>query len=369
VLAASASSRLPVTYSVVRGPCSVSDVTLTLTGPGSCVVDADQAGDDMYAAAPTAPTTITVLPAPDPPVCADQSVSVANASATTISLGCAAAATDTGDPLTFAVATSPADGTLTALDPSTGTVTYTPAGAYSGSDSFTFSAMDAQGIAAVATVSITVAPVPPPGDTGPPPQISGTPKLGDTLSCSTGGWSGSAPLTYGFQWSRDGAPISSATGATYSVVAADTGHSLTCTVDAMNPGGSTSAQSAPVSIPLASNVFTLAKLSATKRGSIKIKLDAPDAGRFTALATIPSTSAKKDARTAKKTKKPIAYGTRTASVTGGRTLTITVKPIKRAASLLRRKRRLRVTVSITFVPTGGVARTRTATILVKVAHS
>jgi trimeric autotransporter adhesin len=59
-LQASASSGLPVSYTVERGPCSVSGTSLTLTGTGSCVVDANQAGDSIYPAAPTVSQTITV---------------------------------------------------------------------------------------------------------------------------------------------------------------------------------------------------------------------------------------------------------------------------------------------------------------------
>jgi hypothetical protein len=51
-LAASASSDLPVSYSTT-GPCDVKDGTLSLTGAGTCVVTASQAGsDDWQAAAP-----------------------------------------------------------------------------------------------------------------------------------------------------------------------------------------------------------------------------------------------------------------------------------------------------------------------------
>ena len=74
-----------------------------------------------------------------------------------------------GDALTFAIATSPANGALSAISaPScsgatpnvcTATVTYTPNGDYAGSDSFTYTASDAFGPSAAATVSITVTPV------------------------------------------------------------------------------------------------------------------------------------------------------------------------------------------------------------------
>ena len=50
-LAATAESGLAVTYSVLSGPCQVTGSTLTATAAGSCLVAADQAGDDRYGAA------------------------------------------------------------------------------------------------------------------------------------------------------------------------------------------------------------------------------------------------------------------------------------------------------------------------------
>src|SRR3954454_14538837 len=38
-----------------------------------------------------------------------------------------------------------------------------------------------------------------------PPAITGTPAQGQTLTASTGSWSGTQPLTYTYQWRRCGA--------------------------------------------------------------------------------------------------------------------------------------------------------------------
>jgi len=61
-----------------------------------------------------------------------------------------------GDPLTFDVATQPANGKLTGTAPD---LTYTPADDYVGPDSFTFTVSDGQATSEPATVSITVNPV------------------------------------------------------------------------------------------------------------------------------------------------------------------------------------------------------------------
>ena len=59
-LSASASSGLAVTFSVSSGSCSVSGSTLTVTGAGTCVVAANQAGNTDYSAAATVSHSIVV---------------------------------------------------------------------------------------------------------------------------------------------------------------------------------------------------------------------------------------------------------------------------------------------------------------------
>ncbi len=67
-LSASASSSLAVTLSVdsssTAGACAVSGASLALTAPGTCVVNADQAGDSNYLAAPQVQASIAVAAAP-----------------------------------------------------------------------------------------------------------------------------------------------------------------------------------------------------------------------------------------------------------------------------------------------------------------
>jgi hypothetical protein len=63
-LGASASSNLAVTYTVVRGPGTISGSTLTITGAGTIVVQASQNGNDTYAGATPQTQSLTVNPAP-----------------------------------------------------------------------------------------------------------------------------------------------------------------------------------------------------------------------------------------------------------------------------------------------------------------
>jgi hypothetical protein len=80
------------------------------------------------------------------------------------------------------------------------------------------------------------------------PALSGTPQLGQSLTCSRGTWL-SNPASYTYRWQRDGSDVAGATAPTYTVQSADTSHSLTCAVTATNSLGSTTATSAPLAIP------------------------------------------------------------------------------------------------------------------------
>jgi hypothetical protein len=80
------------------------------------------------------------------------------------------------------------------------------------------------------------------------PTISGTPKVGKTLTCNKGTWTGSPPITYQYQWLRNGSPITGATGTTYVAKPADKNRSLSCRVTAHNIAGTASKTSAAVNI-------------------------------------------------------------------------------------------------------------------------
>ena len=76
------------------------------------------------------------------------------------------------------------------------------------------------------------------------PTISDTtPTVGDVLTATTGTWTGSATITYSYQWRRAGGNIGGATNNTYTVLAADYGLQLSVVVTATNGAGSTSAGS------------------------------------------------------------------------------------------------------------------------------
>ena len=63
-LSAAASSNLPVTLTLVSGPATLADQTLTITGAGTVVLKASQAGNTGYVAAPEVIASITVAARP-----------------------------------------------------------------------------------------------------------------------------------------------------------------------------------------------------------------------------------------------------------------------------------------------------------------
>lgn len=85
------------------------------------------------------------------------------------------------------------------------------------------------------------------------PAITGTAQEGQTLTCSTGTWSGSP--TYTYQWKRNGNNIGGATSSTYLVALADVGQNILCAVTATNFVGSATANSNTV-VPMTSIVTT-----------------------------------------------------------------------------------------------------------------
>jgi hypothetical protein len=66
-----------------------------------------------------------------------------------------------------------------------------------------------------------------------------TAAVGDTLSCTMGEWSGE-PTSYAYAWFLDGAETGAA-GSSYTLVAGNEGHTVTCVVSATNTAGSATA--------------------------------------------------------------------------------------------------------------------------------
>ena len=83
------------------------------------------------------------------------------------------------------------------------------------------------------------------------PLVSGNTTVGSVLTSTTGTWVGDPTITYAYQWQRNGTNISSATSSTYTLVSADEGTAIRCTVTATNGLGSFPANSNTKNIPVA----------------------------------------------------------------------------------------------------------------------
>lgn len=113
--------------------------------------------DDGQGGNATAVVTITVEPANDPPVAADDPANTGEDTPVVVE----PLTNDTdvdGDGLTIAEITAPTSGTVV-IDPGDTTITYTPNPNFNGQDTITYTIADPTGQTATATVNVTITPV------------------------------------------------------------------------------------------------------------------------------------------------------------------------------------------------------------------
>ncbi|MGH3473602.1 MAG: CHAP domain-containing protein [Aeromicrobium sp.] len=92
---------------------------------------------------------------------------------------------------------------------------------------------------------------------GPLPSVTGTPKVGSTLTATAGTWSPS-DVTLRYQWLRDGVIITGATRTSYTLTSDDVGHAMTISVTGSKSGfASRTASSAPTG-PVTAGALTSA---------------------------------------------------------------------------------------------------------------
>jgi hypothetical protein len=129
-LSATSSSGLAVKFSILSGPAKVSASTLTITGAGTVIVEADQAGNTSYTAAPSVTQTVVV-----------------NQAMPSIALASSASSIAIGKTVTF-TATLTGSGVKPA-----GTVTFLDGTTVIGTGT-----VDGSGVAKYATTSLTLGP-------------------------------------------------------------------------------------------------------------------------------------------------------------------------------------------------------------------
>ncbi len=99
------------------------------------------------------------------------------------------------------------------------------------------------------------APVPPQTLSTAIPTISGTPKVGQALTAATGTW-GPGTVDFTYQWLRSGTAIPGATGATYTLTGADSGHGISVNVSGTELGYSPATTTSAVTAPVAAGDLT-----------------------------------------------------------------------------------------------------------------
>jgi hypothetical protein len=214
---------------------------------------------------------------------------------------------------------------------------------------------------------------------GSPPVISGTAKVGDTLSASTGTWAGTPPISYAFQWQRctpTCATIAGANGSSYRLVRTDQGARVRVVVTALNGVGNELAESGQVG-PVAAAGPTPAQIRAAlaqvltpkgkaakigallKKGGYEVSFRAPGAGRLVIdwYLVPPGAHPKKGVR-------PTLVATASIVFHGAGQAKLKIALTSAGRRLLRRSNVVKLLAKDTYTPAGegSVTVTRTFTV-------
>jgi hypothetical protein len=124
------------------------------------------------------------------------------------------------------------------------------------------------------------------------PVVSGTATVGQTLSTTNGTWTGTATITYTYQWQRNGVDIGSATSSTYTLVNADAGNPVRCVVTGTNSYGNSSANSNATAnvAAIAPGAPTIGTATATGTTTATVAFTAPASNGGATITTYTATS-------------------------------------------------------------------------------
>jgi hypothetical protein len=253
---ATASSGLPVTLTIDpasdAGACSVSGGTVSFTGPGTCIIDADQPGGISAAPAPRAQQTVDVVAAltsVSPPTITGR---VQDGGTVAIGNG---KWSQPNSELQFSyrweTCTDGSGDDCTPIARAT-TRTLTLTHKLIGRDvTAIVTARDPDGASAAASASPAgpvALPAPPSSETR--PTIAGAFAAGATLTATPGDWQSPDPLRYAYRWQRCDATgggcvnIAGATGRRYELTAKDVRGTVRVLVTATDTEGQTGGPSA-----------------------------------------------------------------------------------------------------------------------------
>jgi Carboxypeptidase regulatory-like domain len=205
------------------------------------------------------------------------------------------------------------------------------------------------------------------------PAVSGTPTVGDLLSCSNGSWTGESeqtlavgwPLTtpFTYQWLRDGGAIAGATSPAYLVQAVDVGHSLACEVGATNYAGHASARSNPVAVTLPAVTVSSAKI-VVSGSSARVPIACANA---TCAGTIELTGqiAVKGKGKKKAKKKTVVLAKGSYSLAAGKSATIAVHLSAAGKSALAKAKRHKLSATAVVSVAGGTTAKKSIVLAAK----
>ena len=172
------------------------------------------------------------------------------------------------------------------------------------------------------------------------PSQSGTPAVGSTLTCKANVTT-VAGETVSFQWLSDTVPISTATAATYLIVATDAGHHLSCQVTIAGDGGSATATSGFASIPSQTQgkileTFTGKDKHGASSASVPVTCSPQASGSCKITLTL----------TVRNQRKVTIVGSSTTSFGAGTKRTLSVSLNAAGKRMLRNKHRLAITLTV-----------------------
>jgi ABC-type phosphate transport system substrate-binding protein len=133
-------------------------------------------------------------------------------------------------------------------------------------------------------------------------------------------------------------------------------------------GGSTGGgSSTPAPLPLEpSNLFTVPRKSISSRtGGATISVKLPGAGRLVMIGTARVKVGERKSKRNQRRTKTIKVGQVVLNASRAGTFSLTLRPSAAAKTELRRKGALRVSLELTFTPTGGTAKTTTTGVTLK----
>ncbi len=189
----------------------------------------------------------------------------------------------------------------------------------------------------------------------PSPSISGTPAVGDTLSCKPG-VSTTAAETVSYQWTSDTTVIVGATSATYVIAPTDQGHHIGCQVTISGDGGSASAISGFDGVPSQTGATINETLVGTdKRGANSVSAPVTCSSEAPAGCTIKL--ALVGIKTAHHLSQKVAVGSATDKLAAGASKTLSVTLNAAGRMLLRKQHTLAVTLTVSGTVIGTLKAT------------